>query len=90
MFSVRCCAAAYSLTGRGVRSEFILEFVRYIFHMFTCGTVLGLDSSSNVFCMCMCVCTAVSMCSPSVVLLVVSTCMRALYSIWHRQPGRRA
>ena len=33
---------------------------------------------------------AVGMCSPSVVSFVVSTRMRALYSIWHGQPGRRA
>ena len=77
-------------TGRSVRTEFILELVRYIFRVCTCGTVFGLDSPSSLSCMCMCVCTAVGMCSPSVVPLVVSTCMRALYSIWHGRPGWRA
>ena len=74
---VRCCAAAYCLPGRGVWSEFMLELVRYIFRVCTCGTVFGLDRPSSVSCTCMCVCTAVGMCSPSVVRLVVSTCMRA-------------
>ena len=77
-------------TGRGVRPEFIPELVRYIFRVCTHGTVFGLDSPSSVSCMCMCVCMAVGMCSPSVVPLVVSTCMRALYSIWHGRPRRRA
>ena len=90
VFSARCCAAAYSLPGRGVRSELILELVCYIFRVCTCGTVFDLDSLSSVSCMCMCACTLGGMCSPSVVLLVLSTCMRALYSIWHGQPGRRA
>ena len=49
----------------------------------TYGTVFGLGSASSVSCMCMCVRTAVGMCSPSVVPLAVSTCIRALYSIWH-------
>ena len=31
VFFVRCCAAAYSLPGRGVRSDFILELVHYFF-----------------------------------------------------------
>ena len=57
------------------------------FRVCTCGTVFGLGSASSVFCMCMCVCTAVGMCSPSVVPLVVNTCMRALYSIWHGDLG---
>ena len=77
VFFVRCCAAVYSLPGRGGRSEFILELVRYIFRVCTCGTVFSLDSPSSVSCMCMCVCTAVGiiLCSPSVVPFVVSTCM---------------
>ena len=45
--------------------------------------MLCLGSTSSVSCMCMCVCTAVGMCSPSVLPLVVSTWVRALYSIWH-------
>ena len=45
--------------------------------------MFGLGSASSVSCMCMCVRTAVGMCSPNVVPLVVSTCMRALYSIWY-------
>ena len=53
------------------------------FHVCTCGTVFGLGSASSVSCMCVCVCTAVGMCSPSVVPLAVSTCMRALYRIRH-------
>ena len=32
---------------------------------------------------CACSCIAVDVCSSSVVPLAVSTCMRALYSIWH-------
>ena len=90
VFSVRCCAAAYSLPSRDVRSEFILELVRYMFRVCTRGTVFGLDNPSSVSCMCMCVCTAVGMCSSSVVPLVVSTCMCPWYSIWHGQPGRLA
>ena len=77
------------LPGRDVRSEFRVELVRYMFCVCTCGTVFGLDSPSRVYFTCMCVYTAVGMCSPSVVPLVVSTCMRALYSICHGQPGRR-
>ena len=42
--------------------------------------MFGLGSASGVSCMCVCVCV-------SVVLLAVSTCMRALYSIWHRGLG---
>ena len=42
-----------------------------------CCTMFGLDSPSSVSCTYICVCTAVDMCSPSVVPLVVSTCMRA-------------
>ena len=61
----------------GMWSEFKLELVRYIFRVCTCGTVFGLDSPSSVSCTCMCVCTAVGMCSPSVVPLVVGTCRRA-------------
>ena len=90
VFSVWCCAAAYSLQGRDVRSERILELVRYMFRVCTRGTVFGLENPSSVSCMCMCVCTVVGMCSPSVVPLVESTCMCAWYSIWHGQPGRRA
>ena len=58
------------------------------FRVCICGTVFGLDSTSSVSCMCMC--TAVGMCSPSIAPLVVSTCMRALYIIWHGRPSRRA
>ena len=32
---------------------------------------------------CVCSCIAVDVCSSSVVPLAVSTCLRALYSIWH-------
>ena len=57
------------------------------FHVCTCGTVFGLGNASSVSCVCVCVCVcvckAVSMCSWSVVPLAVSTCVRALYSIWH-------
>ena len=58
------------------------------FRVCTCGTVFGLDSASSVSCMCMCVCTVVGMGSPSVVPLVVSTCMRALYSIQYFSVAR--
>ena len=90
VFSVRCCATVYSLPGWGVRSKIILELMRYIFRVCTCGTVFSLDSPSSVSCMCTCVCTAVGMGSPSVVSLVVRTCMRLMYSIRHGQPEWRA
>ena len=41
-------------TGRGVRSEFILKLVRYIFRVCTCGTVFGLNSPA-VYLLCVCV-----------------------------------
>ena len=43
-------------TGRSVRSEFVMELVRYIFRVCACGTVFGLDSPSSVSCMCMYMC----------------------------------
>ena len=74
--------AAYSLPG-GVYGQNITGACSLHFRVCTCGTVFGLGSTSSVSCMCMCVCTAVGMCSPSVVPLAVSTCIRALYSLWH-------
>ena len=70
-------------TGRGARPKFILGlcvtfprvYVRYCFRLGQCEQCISY--------MCVCVCTAVVMCSPSVVPLAVSTCMRVLYSIWH-------
>ena len=73
---------AYSLPG-GVYGQNLYWACRLHFHVCTCGTVFGLGSASSVSRMCVCVCTAVGMCSPSVVPLAVSTCMRVLYSIWH-------
>ena len=74
--------AAYFLPG-GVYGQNLYWACALHFHVCTCGTVFGLGSASSVCCMCVCVCTAVGLCSPSVVPLAVSTCMRALYSIWH-------
>ena len=56
-----------------------LHFPRVCMRYGVCafGTVFGLGSPSSVYCTCMRVCTAVGMCSPSVVPLVVSTCMCA-------------
>ena len=73
---------AYSLPG-GVYGQNLYWVCAPHFHVCTCGTVFGWGSASSVSCMCVCVCvcTAVGMCSPSVVPLAVSTCMRALYSI---------
>ena len=72
------------LTGRGVRPEFLLACALHL-HVCTYGTLFGLGSASSVSCMCVCVCSciAVDVCSLSVVPLAVSTCMRALYSIWY-------
>ena len=70
-------------TGRGVRAEFLLGLcatfprvhVRY-------GIRLG-QCEQCILYVCVCSCMAVGVCSSSVIPLVVSTCMRALYSIWH-------
>ena len=70
-------------TGRGVRPEFILGLcatfarvhVRY-------GVRLG-QCEQCIMCMCVCSCIAVDVCSSSAVPLALSTCMRALYRIWH-------
>ena len=72
-------------TGRGVRPEFILRLVRHIFasvRAVQCSA-WAVQAVQAVHLVCVCVCTAVGMCSPNVVPLAVSTCMRALYSIWH-------
>ena len=79
---------AYSLPG-GVYGQNLFWACALHFYVCTCGTVFGLGSASTISCTCACVCTAVGMCSPSVVSLAVSTCMRALYSIWHGGFGRR-
>ena len=87
--AVRMCTApvlglgmdAYSLPD-GVYDHNLYWTCALHFHVCTCGTVFGLGSASSVSCMCVCVCTAVGMCSPSVVPLAVSTCMRTLYGIW--------
>ena len=57
----------------------VLHFTRVCMRYGVCayGMVLGLGSPSSAFCTCACVCTAVSMCSPSVVQVVVNTYMRA-------------
>ena len=73
---------AYSLPG-GVYGQNSYWPCALHFYVCTCDTVFDLGSASSVSCMCVCVCTAVGMCSPSVVPLAVSTCIRALYSIWH-------
>ena len=86
-----CGTHVYSRPGYGLRTPYRAGCTARTytgacalhFRVCTCGTVFGLGSASSVSFMCMCVCTAVGMCSPSVVPLVVSTCMRALYSIWH-------
>ena len=86
-----CGTHVYSRPGYGLRTPYREGCTARIytgacvlhFCVCTCGTVFGLGSASSVSCMCMCMCTAVGMCSPSVVPLVVSTCVRALYSIWH-------
>ena len=70
-------------TGRGVRPEFLLGlcatfprvYVRY-------GVRLG-QCEQCILYVCVCSCMAVGVCSSSVAPLAVSTCMRALYSIWH-------
>ena len=72
-------------TGRGVRPEFILRLVRHIFasvRAVQCSA-WAVQAVQAVHLVCVCVCTVVGMCSPNVVPLAVSTCMRALYSIWH-------
>ena len=81
--------AAYSLQG-GVYGQNLTWRLSALFCVCMCGTVFGLDSASSVSCMYTCVFMAVGMCSPSVVPLIVSTGMRALYSIWPGRPGRRA
>ena len=73
---------AYSLPG-GVYGQNLYWACALHFYVCTCGTVFGLGSASSVSCMCVRVCTAVGMCSPSIAPLAVSTCMRALYSIWN-------
>ena len=78
--------AAYSLPD-GVYGQNLHWACARHFCVCTCGTVFGLGSASSVSCMCVSVCTAVGMCSPSVVPLTVSTCMCALYSIWHGSLG---
>ena len=72
--------APYSLPG-GVYGQNLYWACALRFRVCTCGKVFGLGSASSVSFMSMCVCTAVGMCSPSVVPLAMSTCMRALYSI---------
>ena len=70
-------------TGWGVRPEFLLGLcatfprvhVRY-------GVWLG-QCEQCILYVRVCSCMAVGVCSSSVVPLAVSTCMRALYSIWH-------
>ena len=76
--------SAYSLPG-GVNGQSFYWACALHFHVCTYGTVFGLGSATSVYCMCVCVCScvAVGVCSSSVVPLAVSTCLRALYSIWH-------
>ena len=74
--------SAYSLPGE-VYDHNLYWACALHFHVCTYGAVFGLDSASSVSCMCVCSCMAVGMCSSSVVPLAVSTCMHALYSIWH-------
>ena len=69
--------------GRGVRPELLLGLcatfprvhVRY-------GVRLG-QCEQCILYVCLCSCMAVGVGSSSVVQLAVSTCMRALFSIWH-------
>ena len=80
VLGLRCCAAAYCLTGRCVRLEFILELVSRILRRCVYGMAFGICSPSGsplYVCACMCLCTAVGMCSPSGIPFVVSICMRA-------------
>ena len=71
--------AAYSLPGGGFLLGLCATFprvhVRY-------GVRLG-QCEQCILYVCVCSCMAVGVCSSSVVPLVVSTCMRTLYSIWH-------
>ena len=73
--------SAYSLPGGVYGQNF---YWACALHLLVCtyGTVFGLGSVSCM-CVCVCSCIAVDLCSSSVVPLAVSTCMRALYSIWH-------
>ena len=73
--------AAYSLRA-GCTARIYTGLVCYIF---TCVRAVQCSAWAvrAVYLVCVCVCTAVGMCSPSVVPLAVSTCMRALYSIRH-------
>ena len=72
---VQCCAAAYCLPERSVRSEYLLELGSRILR----GCAYGSSpSGAHLYvCACICACTAVVMCSPSGVHIVVSSCMRA-------------
>ena len=75
--------SAYSLPG-GVYGQNFYWLVRYI-----CTCARTVRSSAWAVravyhvCVCVCSCIAVDVCSSSVVPLAVSTCMRALYSIWY-------
>ena len=70
-------------TGRGVRPEFLLGLCAKFSRVHVrCGVRLG-QCEQCIMYVCMCSCMAVGACSSSVVPLAVSTCMRALYSIWH-------
>ena len=64
-----------------VRSKFKLELMNRILRECAYGTALGMCSLSGaplyVYDACMCASTAVDMCSPSGITVVVRTCMRA-------------
>ena len=73
-----CAARVYA---EACAPHFTRVYMRY--GVCACGTAFGLGSPNSVSCTCMDVCTAVGMCSPSVVPLVVScVCVRVRRSVF--------
>ena len=71
------------LTGRGVRPEFLLGLCATFASVHArYGVRLG-QCEQCIMYVCVCSRIAVDVCSSSVVPFAVSTCMRALYSVWH-------
>ena len=81
MYSTLIGENIYSLSG-GVYGQNLYWACALHFHVCMYGTVFGLGSASSVSCMCVCVYDGRHV-QPEVVPLAVSTCVRALYSIWH-------
>ena len=69
--------------GRGVRPEFLLGLCATFPRVYVRYGVRLVQCEQCILYVCACSCMAVGVCSSSVVPLAVSTCMRALYSIWH-------